>query len=135
MRRRMARAAKAAIAALPAKSWNSVARKRPRLELSVSILSSAQIRKVNRQFRGKDKATDVLSFPAPEVPGSFAAGDLLICPAVAKTQLKDFGTTYPEELERLVVHGVLHLFGYDHETNARDAKRMFALQEKILRSL
>jgi probable rRNA maturation factor len=89
------------------------------------------MRALNFQYRKTDRPTDVLAFP-----GVLAdIGDVVLCLAVAKRQAKEYGGTIREELQRLTVHGVLHLFGYDHETNAKDAKRMFALQEKILRRL
>lgn len=107
----------------------------------VSIVGPKAIQRLNRQYRRKDKATDVLSFPRlkssfPFVPGATKEiGDVLICLDVAKHQAKTFSVTLQEELERLTVHGVLHLFGYDHEISAKEERRMFRLQEKILRGL
>lgn len=131
----MNRAAQACLAHLPARVWKQVAQGQTTLTLAVAIVGRARMARVNGEFRNKPRPTDVLSFPANAFPKTDLLGDLLICPAVARTQLKDFGTTYPRELERLVVHGVLHLFGYDHETGPADARRMFRLQEKILGNL
>lgn len=127
----LARAAKAAVEKLPAKTWAG----RKSVSLSVSIVGRSAIRKLNLSFRGKDKPTDVLSFPSAPVPGSDFAGDVIVCWAVGRTQTEEFGTTPREEIQRLVVHGVLHVFGFDHERSARDERVMFGLQEKILRSL
>lgn len=119
---------------LPARAWK-LAPPSETVILSLSIVGRAKIRELNRRFRGKDKPTDVLSFSAGRFPGSDLLGDIVICWDVARGQLADFGTTPRQEIQRLTIHGVLHLFGYDHETSKADAKRMFALQEKILRSL
>lgn len=135
LRRELTRAARAALGGLPKKRLREKLRPAMPYTLSVSVVSPAAIHKLNRQYRGKDKPTDVLSFsrlegqamPLPDI------GDVIVCWEVAKRQTEEFGTTRPGELRRLVVHGVLHLFGYDHETNEADARRMFRLQESILR--
>lgn len=67
--------------------------------------------------------------PFPEI------GDVILCYSVAKNQAKQYETSLRKELERLTVHGVLHLFGYDHEKSKKEATRMFRLQEKILSTL
>lgn len=107
--------------------------------LGISFISKTEMRKINKKYRKKNKPTDVLSFsrlegekhptPFPEV------GDVLISLEVAKAQAKEYQTTLKEEVERLTVHGVLHLFGYDHELSPKEEKRMFSLQEKILKGL
>ncbi len=109
--------------------------------LHLEMISVDKMAKLNRIFRGKDRPTDVLTFARWEVAGLPKGivitdlGDVLVAPTVAKRQAKDFNNTYLEELQRLTIHGLLHLFGYDHETNAADAKVMFGLQEKIIKSL
>jgi len=94
---------------------------------------------MNKEFRNKDYPTDVLSFSRlgttiPLLP-LFDIGDLLICLPVAKKQAIEYQETLKEELERLTVHGVLHLFGFDHEISKKEEKKMFRLQNKILKSL
>lgn len=103
-----------------------------RKELTLVFLNSAQAKKTNRQFRGKDYATDVLSFEAmsPE-----ALGELILCPQVLQKQAKEHGLKYQEELGYMIVHGILHLLGYDHETGPQDAERMFAIQDTVFAKL
>lgn len=136
---RCKQAAQRTLSALPARTLNIYCPKEiDAFTLSLVFVTRSQIQRYNRDYRGKDKPTDVLSFPTGPLPKGLVApeaaelGDVLICPAQARPQAKDFGGTYAQELERLTVHGVLHLFGYDHETGARDAEKMFSLQEKIL---
>ena len=105
------------------------------VSLAVSVVGPARIQKLNRTFRRKNKPTDVLSFPSAKTPGSDFAGDVIICWETAESKTRAFGTTPREEIQRLTIHGVLHLFGYDHETSQQDAKTMFSLQDKILGSL
>jgi len=131
------RAAKATLEGLPARVLREKLRPDVDYGMSLTLIGPKTMRALNAGYRKKDRPTDVLSFsrlegmptPHPEV------GDILICWPVAQAQAKEYGLTVREELARLTVHGVLHLFGYDHETNARDAKKMFALQNKILRAL
>ena len=86
-------------------------------------MDSERIRELNRDHRGRDEPTDVLSFPVDEaapVAGPRELGDVIICPE------------HTEDLTEAVVHGVLHLCGYDHET---DAGEMLALQARVLEGL
>jgi len=94
---------------------------------------------LNNKYRKKNYPTDVLSFSifeseGPRIP-SLDLGDILICLPVAKKQAREYQESLRHELERLTVHGVLHLFGYDHEKSKKEEKQMFSLQNKILRSL
>lgn len=88
-------------------------------DVSVLLTGDRQIRRWNREFRGKNKATDVLSFPAIQMEGvaSAMAGDLAISVETADKQAKEQGHVLAEELKVLVLHGLLHLAGYDHETD------------------
>ncbi|HEX4064464.1 MAG TPA: rRNA maturation RNase YbeY [Acidobacteriaceae bacterium] len=91
--------------------------------VSVLLTSDKEIRRLNRQFRHKDKATDVLSFPAlafsaPEAAKKPIAGDLAISVDTAARQAEEFGYPLATELQILVLHGLLHLAGFDHETDA-----------------
>lgn len=101
-------------------------------ELVIVFVDSSEMKKLNFAYRKKNYATDVLSF-APGEPGSL--GELVLCPSVLKRQAKETGLTYNHELGYMIIHGCLHLLGYDHETNARDAKKMFALQDKLFARL
>lgn len=98
------------------------------LELTLVFLGKPEARRLNKQFRGKNYPTDVLSF-APIEPKSL--GELVLCPEVLKAQAREQGHAYRNELIYMVLHGVLHLLGYDHERNDREAKKMFKLQEEV----
>lgn len=89
------------------------------------------MRALNRTWRGKDAVTDVLSFALDQGPFK---GEIVLCYQQAARQAKETGHPVRDELSVLVVHGVLHLWGYDHERPA-DARRMFPLQEQILKDL
>ena len=103
---------------------------RLRGQVTVLLTTDAAIRKLNRQFRGKNKATDVLSFPA-EGPGSQEiAGDLAISVTTALGQAAEQGHSLSTEIKVLILHGLLHLAGYDHEAdNGQMARR-----ERLLRA-
>lgn len=83
--------------------------------VSVCLLSDASIAQLNRAFRGKPGPTDVLSFPSGN--GSNYLGDIAISPESARRNAARLGRTLPQELRILILHGVLHLMGYDHETD------------------
>jgi probable rRNA maturation factor len=92
------------------------------------ITGDADLRRLNRDFRGQDYATDVLSFPcAPGGQSSLSLGDLAISLARARAQARQFGHTPEREIQILMLHGLLHLLGFDHETDtgrmARAEKR------------
>lgn len=103
-------------------------------EVTVALVSDSEITRLNRTFRGKDRATDVLSFPTNgaagkrEKSGSRAAasylGDIAIAAAVARRNARRNGRSYRDELRVLVLHGVLHLLGYDHETDEGQMNRL-----------
>ncbi len=103
-----------------------------RKELTVVFLDADAAQKLNRQFRKRDYASDVLSFQGMDEE---TLGDLVICVDVIKRQAKEHGLKIHEELGYMILHGFLHLLGYDHETNERDAKKMFALQDKLFEKL
>jgi probable rRNA maturation factor len=89
--------------------------------VNVLLTSNAQIRSLNRQFRRNDKATDVLSFPAPTASfdgdGSDFAGDIAISAEIAAENATRFGHSVGEEIKILILHGILHLAGFDHESD------------------
>ena len=83
-------------------------------DLCVALISDRRMRALNRQFRGKDHPTDVLSFPSDE---RGFLGDIVIAEGVAKRQAKEHGHSLKTEVQTLALHGLLHLLGYDHETD------------------
>jgi len=99
-------------------------------ELTIRVVGAAESRRLNRTWRGKDKPTNVLSFTA-DAP---VLGDLAICAPVVAREAREQGKTPATHWAHMVVHGVLHLLGYDHE-NDRDAERMEARETKILAQL
>jgi len=113
-----------------------------KIGLSINLVGNSKIRTLNKKYRGKDKATDVLSFPlSTEIPGKSAKndimelGDIFICPDVAVKKAKELKSNLKQEMNFLTVHGFLHLLGYDHEKSAKEEKKMFDLQDKILNKL
>jgi probable rRNA maturation factor len=80
------------------------------LELSISYVDSAEIRELNKTYRGVDAPTDVLSFECDDI----ILGDVVICPAVAREHAEDFDSTFEHEMALMLTHGILHLLGYDH---------------------
>jgi probable rRNA maturation factor len=106
-------------------------------ELSVLLTGDAAIRKLNGLYRGKDKATNVLSFPAgADGPsdGAVLLGDVVVAYGTVVKEAKEAGKSLKDHLSHMVVHGVLHLLGYDHEVSS-DAKTMERLETKILAGL
>ena len=90
---------------------------------TIAFVSDKTIRQLNRQFRGVDKATDVLSFPAEEAD-SVNLGDVAISVDTAAAQAKENGLTFDDEVAQLILHGLLHLAGYDHETDNGEMNRL-----------
>ena len=105
-------------------------------EMSVEVVSAPRMRRLNRRYRGKDKPTNVLSFPAAPAPDvrPRPLGDVLICPAVLRREAREQGKSVQAHWAHLVVHGTLHLAGYDHERDA-DAARMERREIAVLRRL
>ena len=104
-------------------------------ELAVALVGDAKMRALNRRFRGRDRATDVLSFPAdrsttPRALGSRPLGDVVIATGIAKRQAHAAGHHVRIELRRLALHGLLHVLGYDHE---QDDGRMARFERRLLR--
>ncbi|MFZ8859343.1 MAG: rRNA maturation RNase YbeY [Thermocrinis sp.] len=107
-----------------------------KVELSIALVSDAQIKRLNKLYRNKDKPTDVLSFPIGEkVEDWLILGDIVISVDTAKRQAKELGHSLEEELKRLLVHGLVHLLGYDHELGGEEEKKFFELEEFVLREL
>jgi len=107
---------------------------RLRGDVAIALVTDGHIRKLNRQYRGKDYATDVLSFaPADEgLRGQRWLGDIVIATGVAKRQAREAGHSYQAELRVLALHGFLHLLGYDHE-DPGDHGRMARAEARLHR--
>lgn len=106
------------------------------LELSVTFVRSVTIHKINRDYRGIDRATDVITFAINDgeellMSDEKDLGDIFINIDYAKRQAKEYGHSYERELAFLFTHGLLHSLGYDH-MNEEDEKEMFGLQDEIL---
>ncbi|ARJ49882.1 rRNA maturation RNase YbeY [Staphylococcus lutrae] len=107
-------------------------------EVSVTFVDKAEIQAINREYRNKDKVTDVISFAFEEQEDIFEGiemprvlGDIIICTDVAQEQAEQYQHSLERELGFLALHGFLHLLGYDHMTEA-DEKVMFQRQKAIL---
>ena len=98
---------------------------RERESISVALVSKEEIKKLNKQFRKKDTPTDVLSFNLKSNPKD-VLGEVVICPEAVKENAKKFNFTFKEELVKMLVHGILHIAGYEHEQSAKEAKKMEA---------
>lgn len=105
-----------------------VREKLSRKELTLVFLDTGPARRLNRQYRRKNYATDVLSFVASD-PDSL--GELVLCPQVIARQAREHGLSFRQELAYLVLHGLLHLLGFEHETDRKSAARMFHVQDNL----
>lgn len=104
-------------------------------QLSVRIVDEAESAALNERYRGRCGATNVLSFPAGvDLPGLWVAGDLAICAAVVEREAHAQGKTPPAHWAHMVVHGILHLHGFDHIEDD-DARTMEAMERRILAQL
>ncbi len=115
-------------------------------ELSLVLVSDRRMRALNKRYRKKDRPTDVLAFPLHEKWGQatflrksslspFLLGDVVIAAPTARRQAAALGHGLRVELRRLLVHGVLHLLGYDHERGPRDAALMARKEKAILKTV
>ena len=106
-------------------------------ELSIDLVGDGRMRRLNREYRKKDRTTDVLAFAMRESasPASALLGDVVISVPTARRQAKEGGRSLSEELAWLLVHGVLHLCGYDHERSDAEARRMKRREQAVLRVL
>lgn len=143
-----ARAAEAVAAALALTPFAALAHAAPLVEVSVRLTDDAEVQTLNRDFRGKDKPTNVLSFPqvqadlleslsnsdAKEPGGEILLGDIVLARETCVREAKDKGASIADHATHLIVHGTLHLLGYDHMDDA-SASAMEALETKALASL
>jgi probable rRNA maturation factor len=127
------------LAELTAWTRAALGRRADGAELALRVVGTAESRKLNARFRGRDAPTNVLSFPAAKLPTSRSQrarplGDLVICARLLRSEARLQGKTLRAHWAHLVVHGALHLIGYDHEV-ARDARRMERREIAVLRRL
>jgi len=105
-----------------------------RASISVTFLPTPRMRTLNRKTFGRDRATDVIAFGLPH--DGVITGDIYVCPAVARRAARELDVSEREELIRLVVHGTLHVLGYDHPASARrTASPMWRRQERYVKRL
>lgn len=108
---------------------------------TVILTDNETIKEINKTYRKKNRPTDVISFanrdcPFPQAPGEVEAlGDIYLSLEKAADQAPRYGNDLPAEVRRLLVHGVLHLLGYDHERTARERQRMEAKENEVLELL
>ena len=110
-----------------------------KVEISVNLTGETKIKNLNKKYRNKNTATNVLSFPLStdvlKKYGILPLGDIFRCLRVAKKEADGENISVENKLAWLTVHGFLHLLGYDHETTAKDAQAMLDLERKILRKI
>lgn len=99
-------------------------------ELSILLTDNADIQKLNRKYLKKNKPTDVLSFPMDD---PYVLGDIVISVETAKAQAKENGVILNQEMARLLIHGILHLLGFDHEKGRKEALRMKKEEERLMK--
>ena len=108
------------------RAWRVFGKLRPDIkELNIALASDEEVRRLNRRYRRRDTSTDVLSFDY---------GEIIISYATAKKQAKSYGHSLEKELGKLVVHGVLHILGFDHETKGDKVKMIKAEMRLLLSS-
>ncbi len=109
--------------------------------ISIAFIKEEEIKKINKQYLKKDYPTDVLSFSEAEVKYSekkeqidvSILGEIVICPRQVEKNAKELGFTFKKELNRVLIHGILHLLGYDHEGSEKEAKRMRKKEDYYLK--
>ena len=106
--------------------------KKENKDLSIALVGQKRMRELNKKYRGKNRVTDVLAFPGDGL------GEIVICSKEVRKNAKKFDSTFGKELARVLIHGILHLLGYDHEKNETAARQMEKKQDyyfsKILNS-
>ena len=123
---------KAILSPARVRKWVAIALKAPG-EIAVRIVGASEGRALNLQYRGKDYATNVLTFDYTREP--VVSADLVLCAPVVEREAKEQGKTLEAHYAHLLVHGTLHAQGYDHETGERDALEMEALEILLMGAL
>lgn len=116
-----------------------------KINLSVAFVGPKTIKKINRKYRNKDKTTDVLSFSGlkknekkfkrKDLENAEDLGEIIICPQEIKKNSKKFKSDFDKEIYRVLIHGILHLLGYDHEKTRNEAKLMDEKQDYYLKKI
>jgi probable rRNA maturation factor len=101
-------------------------------ELTVVFLTAVEMQKINSRFRKKNKPTDILSFSGVD---EISIGELLLCSDVLKKQAKQHGHSFEAETFYMLIHGLLHLLGYDHEASKAEERLMFRIQDQCFKTL
>jgi len=101
-------------------------------EIQIVFVDKRQIRELNSRYRKRDKPTDILSFSGSGAPD---LGELVLCGEVLEKQSREHGLSLREELGYMLIHGTLHLLGYEHEGSPSQARRMFKLQDALFDQL
>jgi probable rRNA maturation factor len=103
-------------------------------EVCIRLVEEEESRELNARYRGQDKSTNVLSFPAEiaDEVGVLLLGDIVICAPVVAREAEEQGKTFADHLNHMVVHGMLHLLGYDHERDEKSRLEMEALEREVL---
>ncbi len=109
-------------------------RERKRVEMTIRFVDAREGRTLNRDFRGKDYATNVLTFVYQSIARKPILGDIVLCTTVVEKEAKASGKPLGDHYTHLVIHGMLHLLGYDHE-NDDDAQEMEAIETRLLTKL
>ncbi len=105
------------------------------LELSIALVNPERIRRLNKKYRGKNKTTDILSFlydgsgEINKFDSSASAAEIIICPRQVRQNAKKLGEVFKRELAAVLIHGILHLLGQDHEASEKKAQKMKRKQE------
>ena len=109
---------------------------RDQAELSLVLIGNSEMRRLNARYRHKDYPTDVLSFPIEgTVAESGLLGDVILSVEKARQQAKERRHSLDLEMAALLIHGIVHLLGYDHERSAKDARAMGRVEKKLYRAL
>jgi probable rRNA maturation factor len=113
--------------------------------LSIALVGPGRIRKLNKKYRGKNRITDILSFPSgkldlskpfsQDLKRAEGLGEVVICPRIVKKNSQRLNLNFEQELNRCLIHGVLHLLGYEHEKDAKSAQKMQEREEFYLKIL
>jgi len=127
-----AKAHRAVLTAARARQWVAIALDAP-AEIAVRVVGTEEGQALNREYRGKDYATNVLTFDYAS--GPVVAADLVLCAPVVEREAREQGKTLEAHYAHLLVHGALHAQGYDHETGEADAFEMEALEILLLGAL
>ena len=116
--------------------------KKENKDLSVALVGQGRMRKINKRYRGKNRITDVLAFPESRVllekfkvgpvQKTQQLGEIIICFREVKKNAKKYNTTFEKELARVLIHGLLHLLGYDHEKSETESEKMRRKEESYI---